>query len=261
MSGAEVSKQPLKLAVFSPSVSPYISPQDRSEWGRSAVPTFGQGEARPAAIRSALAPSDRMRAPRVAHRPSLASRQNSESSRLHPKNHIRPRATWERSVLPRGVHSPRQRENPRRGPGVHAGMERGLPALGEGSRGRLLLVRGWEHYERVPELEVAPATLPHAPGPGRAEQHGAEGAKLFTVKQTSELLSISPSLVYRLKDEGKLPAYRIADGEIRFREDEVLSYLESCRLQAGPRTAPPAPKNGRPFTQLDGERFRSAWRR
>ncbi len=84
--------------------------------------------------------------------------------------------------------------------------------------------------------------------------------KLLTVRQTAELLAISSSLVYRLTSEGKLPAYRLGAGAIRFREDEILLYLDSCRIETERRRSPSRPKHGRPFTQLDGERLRSAWR-
>ena len=54
---------------------------------------------------------------------------------------------------------------------------------------------------------------------------------LLTVRETAELLCISESLVYRLKDEGKLPFYRIASSAIRFKEEDLFEYLESCRIE------------------------------
>ena len=61
---------------------------------------------------------------------------------------------------------------------------------------------------------------------------GKEGeVELLTIEQVARLLNVSKSLVYRLKDEGKLRSYRIGKGAIRFRTEDVLSYLEECVVE------------------------------
>jgi excisionase family DNA binding protein len=61
----------------------------------------------------------------------------------------------------------------------------------------------------------------------------------ITVPEVAEALSISESLVYRLKDEGKLRCFRIGKGAIRFREEDVMEYIDSCvvEVQVRPRRA------------------------
>jgi excisionase family DNA binding protein len=55
--------------------------------------------------------------------------------------------------------------------------------------------------------------------------------KLLTVTEVATSLSISESLVYRLKDEGKLRCFRIGRGAIRFSEEDVMEYLNTCVIQ------------------------------
>jgi excisionase family DNA binding protein len=63
--------------------------------------------------------------------------------------------------------------------------------------------------------------------------------KLLTVTEVASSLSISESLVYRLKDEGKLRCFRIGKGAIRFSEEDVIEYLNSCvvEVEIRPRRA------------------------
>jgi excisionase family DNA binding protein len=55
--------------------------------------------------------------------------------------------------------------------------------------------------------------------------------KLLTVAEVADLLSVSESLVYRLKDEGKLRSYRIGKGAIRFLGEDVTEYVENCAIE------------------------------
>ena len=50
-------------------------------------------------------------------------------------------------------------------------------------------------------------------------------APLLTVEAVAELLNVSTTLVYRLKDEGELPFYKIGKGAVRFSMDDIESYL------------------------------------
>jgi excisionase family DNA binding protein len=45
-------------------------------------------------------------------------------------------------------------------------------------------------------------------------------------------LGITPRTLYRFIDEGQLPAYRFGR-VIRLKEDEVNSFIESCRIEPG----------------------------
>jgi excisionase family DNA binding protein len=48
---------------------------------------------------------------------------------------------------------------------------------------------------------------------------------LLTVDAVAELLSVSTALVYRLKDSGELPFYKIGKGAVRFSVEDIESYL------------------------------------
>ena len=48
---------------------------------------------------------------------------------------------------------------------------------------------------------------------------------LLTVEAVAELLNVSTTLVYRLKDTGELPFYKIGRGAVRFSMDDIESYL------------------------------------
>ena len=45
-------------------------------------------------------------------------------------------------------------------------------------------------------------------------------------------LGITPRTLYRFIDEGQLPAYRFGR-VIRLKENEVNSFIESCRIEPG----------------------------
>jgi excisionase family DNA binding protein len=64
--------------------------------------------------------------------------------------------------------------------------------------------------------------------------------KLLTVADIADRLSISQSLVYRLASEGKLRCYRVGRGALRFREEDVMEYIDSCVMEVTvePRRAP-----------------------
>ena len=68
---------------------------------------------------------------------------------------------------------------------------------------------------------------------------------MLRVKDVAEKLGVSSALVYELTAKGKLPCYRIGlgRGAIRFKEDEVDSYLAGCRMTIAPE---PPPEPSRP---------------
>lgn len=57
--------------------------------------------------------------------------------------------------------------------------------------------------------------------------------RLLTVAEVADWLSVSGSLVYQLVDSGNLPVHRIGNGRgaIRFRSEDIESYIDSCRLE------------------------------
>ena len=56
--------------------------------------------------------------------------------------------------------------------------------------------------------------------------------RLLTARELGELLGFSPSTVVDWAEAGKLPAFKLG-GRLRFRESEVLAWLETKRAGAG----------------------------
>lgn len=82
---------------------------------------------------------------------------------------------------------------------------------------------------------------------------------LLTVAQVAEFLSVSESLIYRLASDGEIPCYRIGKGALRFREQDIESYLAS-HLHGKERTRRPGKTSGPVFKHLDASRLAAAWR-
>jgi excisionase family DNA binding protein len=63
---------------------------------------------------------------------------------------------------------------------------------------------------------------------------GDNGSFLMTVREVAAILRVSPSLVYRLVDAGKIGSFRIGKGRgaIRISRDSVNQFLASS--QAAP---------------------------
>lgn len=61
------------------------------------------------------------------------------------------------------------------------------------------------------------------------------GERLLTTRDVAELLGLSPDAVLRRWRAGELPGFRLSSKVLRFRESEVLAWLEGHR--EGPRPA------------------------
>lgn len=59
--------------------------------------------------------------------------------------------------------------------------------------------------------------------------------RLLTTREVGELLSLSPEAVLRRWRSGELPGFRLSTKVLRFRESEILAWLEQKR--EGPREA------------------------
>ncbi len=68
-------------------------------------------------------------------------------------------------------------------------------------------------------------------GPTRTRGQQTKVVKLLRVRDVAEMFSISISLVYREVTEGRIRAYRIGKGALRFREEDILAYLADCEIQ------------------------------
>lgn len=71
--------------------------------------------------------------------------------------------------------------------------------------------------------------------------HPDKSKSLLTVTDVADWLSVSASLVYQIVESGKLPVYRIGNGRgaIRFRPEDVETYLNECRTEKIPQKKTP----------------------
>lgn len=53
--------------------------------------------------------------------------------------------------------------------------------------------------------------------------------RLLTVTEVANWLNVSTSLIYQMVDAGNLVTYRIGNRAIRFRREDIESYLEAGR--------------------------------
>lgn len=58
------------------------------------------------------------------------------------------------------------------------------------------------------------------------------GARWLSTAEASERLGVTLRTLYRLVDEGQLPAYKIGR-VIRLKEDDIETFLETARIQPG----------------------------
>jgi excisionase family DNA binding protein len=63
--------------------------------------------------------------------------------------------------------------------------------------------------------------------------------RLVTARELAELLGFSASTIVDWAEAGGLPAFKIG-GRLRFRESEVLAWLETKRAGVGGEVAPVA---------------------
>jgi excisionase family DNA binding protein len=60
---------------------------------------------------------------------------------------------------------------------------------------------------------------------------------LLTARQLAEVLGYSPATIVDWAEAGKLPAFKLG-GRLRFRESEILAWLDTKRAGAGGEVAP-----------------------
>jgi excisionase family DNA binding protein len=83
---------------------------------------------------------------------------------------------------------------------------------------------------------------------------------LLTVKEASERLRASPSLVYGLCARGLLDHHRcgLGRGTIRITENALEAYLDRSKVTVKPRAQGLRKEQ---FNHLDADRMLSAWKR
>jgi len=90
---------------------------------------------------------------------------------------------------------------------------------------------------------------------------------VLTVKQAAVRSGLSPSLIYALCAERRLPHLRMGKkgrrGRVLIEESGLAAFMESCRVDADDAQAvkPPAPQMAGAFQNLDAGRLQEAWRK
>jgi excisionase family DNA binding protein len=64
--------------------------------------------------------------------------------------------------------------------------------------------------------------------------------RLLTARELGALLNLSTATVLDWHERGELPSFRLGGkgGPVRFRESEVLAWLEECRYGPAPSQQP-----------------------
>ena len=76
--------------------------------------------------------------------------------------------------------------------------------------------------------------------------------RLMTVEQTAKMLGVSPQVVYRLANDGQLPAVRI-NKVFRFLPDDVMAFIGKGGTQTPKKKS--RPTNGKPPRTTNGSRM------
>jgi len=71
---------------------------------------------------------------------------------------------------------------------------------------------------------------------------------------------MSKSFLYQLAASRKIACYKIGQGAIRFRLDDLLTYLEECRVEPEKQTSRGIRPTGTTFQHLNASRLAEAWR-
>jgi excisionase family DNA binding protein len=53
--------------------------------------------------------------------------------------------------------------------------------------------------------------------------------KLKTVKEAADLLSVSPSMVYKLYEHGELEGVKLNGSALRFEDSAIQNYIDKCK--------------------------------
>lgn len=96
--------------------------------------------------------------------------------------------------------------------------------------------------------------------PSRDNELSSQTAQLLTVRDAARFLNMSKSFLYQLAASRKIACYKIGQGAIRFRLDDLLTYLEECRVEPEEQTSRGITPTGATFQHLNASRLAEAWR-
>ncbi|GKS63236.1 hypothetical protein YTPLAS72_05400 [Nitrospira sp.] len=73
---------------------------------------------------------------------------------------------------------------------------------------------------------------------------------LLTVQELAQLLHVKAATLYAWAAQGKIPSLKL-HGLLRFRQDEIDQWLESCRVASQPAATTPRKQHKRPVSNVD----------
>ncbi len=73
---------------------------------------------------------------------------------------------------------------------------------------------------------------------------------LLTVQELAQLLHIKAATLYAWAAQGKIPSLKL-HGLLRFRQDEIDQWLESCRVTSRPAVSVPKKRRPPPLHNVD----------
>jgi excisionase family DNA binding protein len=62
--------------------------------------------------------------------------------------------------------------------------------------------------------------------------------RLLTARELGEFLGLSPSTVLDWHEAGRIPSFKLGGRAVRFRESEILAWLEESRRGPAPCSGP-----------------------
>jgi excisionase family DNA binding protein len=91
--------------------------------------------------------------------------------------------------------------------------------------------RSSRHEARRANVHLVTASIDNA------SRQALNGERLLTARAVAELLCISSEAVLRLWRAGDLPGFRLSTRVLRFRESEIMEWLETRRAHPLPERA------------------------
>ena len=95
----------------------------------------------------------------------------------------------------------------------------------------------------------------------RSDERSLLASEFLTVREAAQFLKTSKSFLYQLVTNRKIACYKIGQGAIRFQLDDLLAYLEQCRVEPEKQISRGIHSTGTTFQHLNASRLAEAWRR
>ncbi|MGE0470916.1 MAG: helix-turn-helix domain-containing protein [Nitrospira sp.] len=72
----------------------------------------------------------------------------------------------------------------------------------------------------------------------------------WDIRQLATYLNVKPATLYAWAAQGKIPSLKL-HGLLRFRQDEIDQWLESCRVESRPPHPSPRKQRPHPVSNVD----------